>query len=79
VSERRVRLLYKTTCWTCEQPVPADTTIWWDDDRKHATCTECVPIDVRADQATTAPSSGDDRSRRRVEILRANQTRLASR
>ena len=79
MSERRVRLLYKTTCWTCGAPIAAGTTIWWDDDRKHATCTACFSGDVRADEPTTAPSSGDARSRRRIEILRANQARLASR
>ena len=74
VSERRVRLLYKTTCWTCEQPVPAGTTIWWDDDRKHATCTECFSVDVarrrRRDdpeqQRRSQPAAGRDPARQPV-------------
>jgi hypothetical protein len=71
VSERRVKLLYRTTCWTCDESVPAGTTIWWDDDRRHATCTECVPTEGPAD-AVDEVRPVDHRSRRRMEIIRTH-------
>jgi hypothetical protein len=80
VSERRVRLLYKTTCWTCAAPIAAGTTTWWDDERAHATCTACVgDHDARLDGAVSGPAGLDRRTRRRLEIMRAHRPRVASR
>jgi hypothetical protein len=80
VSARQVRLLYKTTCWTCGAPIAAGTTTWWDDERSHATCTTCVQYDEeRVDEASPAPIALDRRTRRRLEIMRAHRPRIASR
>ena len=72
MSERRVKLLYRTTCWTCDEPVAAGTTIWWDDDRRHATCLDCVPAEGPPDAADSVRVASDHRSRRRLEIIRAH-------
>lgn len=70
VSERQVRLLYRTTCWVCGDPVPAGTTTWWDDDRRHATCTGCF---VDAEQGAPAgPRVLTPRAARRARLLRVS-------
>jgi hypothetical protein len=80
VSERQVRLLYKTTCWTCDAPIAAGTLTWWDDERAHATCTGCRPEEeCRVTDARLLPTPLDHRTRRRIEIMRAHRPRVASR
>jgi hypothetical protein len=80
VSERRVSFLYKTTCWTCGAPIAAGTTTWWDDERKHATCTACFcEHEPRLDSALSVPGTLDPRTRRRLEIMRSHRPRVASR
>jgi hypothetical protein len=79
VSERRVRLLYKTTCRRCGTSVAAGTATWWDDERGHATCTDCVSDNARLDGRATSPLAHDRRTRRRLEIMRAHRPGAASR
>jgi hypothetical protein len=83
VSERRVRLLITTSCWTCGEPVAAGTTTWWDDDRHHATCTDCYAAhddqDAEPDAAGARPILLDARTRRRIEIRRAQRSRVTQR
>lgn len=80
MSVRQVRLLYKTTCWTCGAPIAAGTSTWWDDERAHATCARCVgDHESRLDDAPTGSAVLDRRSRRRLEIMRAHRPRVASR
>jgi transcription elongation factor Elf1 len=80
VSERQVRLLYKTTCWTCGAPIAAGTTTWWDDERGHATCTRCVrDTRARVDDTSTTSLTLDRRTRRRLEIMRAHRPRVSTR
>jgi hypothetical protein len=69
VSERQVRLLYRTTCWVCGDVIAAGTVTWWDDDRRHATCTTC--FDENA-SATTSPAGPrpTERAERRARLLR---------
>lgn len=79
VSERQVRLLYKTTCRSCGAPIPAGTATWWDDERGHATCADCVSDDARLDGRATSPLALDRRTRRRLEIMRAHRPRATAR
>ncbi|HEY6531183.1 MAG TPA: hypothetical protein VIY72_02690 [Acidimicrobiales bacterium] len=75
MSERRVRLLYKTDCWQCDDPIDAGMTTWWDDDRRHATCLGCFPErDGLPDGEGMAPlvRTIDLRTLRRLEIVRAH-------
>ena len=80
MSERQVRLLYKTTCRTCGAPIAAGTVTWWDDDRRHAVCTECFgDHDAHPDGSLVAPASLDQRTRRRIQIIRAHRPRVPAR
>jgi hypothetical protein len=81
VSERRVRLLYKTACWQCESPIDAGATTWWDEDRRHATCLACFPErDSLPDGEGVAPLvSIDLRSLRRLEVVRGHHRSLNTR
>ncbi len=80
VSERQVRLLYKTTCRQCGASIAAGTATWWDDERGHATCTGCVSDDDgRLDGRATSPLTLDRRTRRRIEIMRAHRPRATAR
>lgn len=84
MSERLVRLLYKTTCWTCGATIVAGTATWWDDERAHATCTGCIGeershLGAGGLGSGSAPTMLDRRTRRRIEIMRAHRPRVASR
>jgi len=66
VSERQVRLLYRTTCRMCGDDVAAGTATWWDDDRRQATCTTCFDDTAAPAETWVAP----DRAARRARLLR---------
>jgi hypothetical protein len=74
-----VQLLYKTACWQCDQPVEAGTTVWWDDDRRHATCLSCFPDrgDAVALDGVPTVLGPDLRTVRRLEVVRAGRPRHA--
>ncbi len=66
MSERQVRLLYRTTCWVCGDGVAAGTVTWWDDERRHATCTSCFDEAAPEAEGWVVP----DRAKRRARLLR---------
>lgn len=66
VSERQVRLLYRTTCRACGDGVAAGTVTWWDDERRHATCTTCFEESPPTTESWVVP----DRAERRARLLR---------
>ena len=70
-----MRLLYKTACWQCDDPIDAGAVTWWDDDRHHATCIECFPErDGLPDGEGAAPLVTIDlRSQRRLDLLRGHR------